>query len=577
MVVTATVLATLLKDPLFKALGWTYAGALKSYRNRKMEKSLENLSEKITSVIKVKTFYQLYENIDLHEFYVPIRVNDVSLAIDCVSKIDSNSIVLEGKVGQGKSIFMRYLTYQEALQGEKIPLFFELRRLENSQSLEEAITSTISNWIPLFSKENFEKVAKSGHLTLFLDGFDELPHERIQKIVNEIEGWCDRYPKMQLIISTRPESEIQKSIYFKTYKLSSYTFPEQEKLIEKLILNEETQDVLKKAIKDSSIEIRNLLETPLMVTLFVMQYKATLAIPENQSEFYENLFYSLIVRHDNTKAGFKRHLNSGLSISKLQEIFEEFCFITCNNDKPIFSYSEVIAFINECLKRQKVEVGAEKILEDFSKVIFLLIKDDLKYSFTHKSVQEYFYASFVCKKRKEHKKDFYLKLLQISQLGVYAHMSNISNLLEEIDTYSYYEYFKIPALSEYIDCYEITFQSNCIVKNLYIQHVKTMGSFFNLFNRGKITTLLFLTPPQLRSLLDFISFIADENAKPGHGFCLTSSEPPYENHQSLENFFDEKSLKLIYQTSIAIGREILKTRQELNDYISKADERNFDL
>ncbi len=575
MVVTAAVLATLLKDPLFKALGWTYAGALKGYRTRKMEKSLENLSEKITSVIKVKTFYQIDKSIDLHEFYIPIRVNDVSLAIDHISKINSNSIVLEGTVGQGKSIFMRYLTYQEALQGQKIPIFFELRRLENSQSLAEAITSTISNWIPLFSKENFDKVVRSGHLILFLDGFDELPHERIQNIVNEIEGWCDRYPKMQLIISARSESEIQKSTYFKIYKLSIYTSLEQEKLIEKLIPNKETQYVLKKAIKNSSIEIKNLLKTPLMVTLFVMQYEVTLAIPANQSEFYDNLFHSLISRHDNTKPGYKRRLSSDLTEIKLQEIFEEFCFITCNNGKLIFSYSEVIAFIDECLKRQRIEVSAEKILEDFSKVIFLLIKDGLEYSFIHKSVQEYFYASFVHKKCEKDKEDFYLRLLQISQLDIYARMSNISNFLEEIDTYDYYKYFKIPALSEYIDFYEITFQSNYIVKNLYIQHVKKMGSFFKLYSRGKITTLLFLTPPQLRSLLNFISFVADEGAKPGHGFGLTSSEPPHENFQSLEDFFDEKSLELIYQRSIAISREILKTRQELNDYISNSRRNKF--
>ena len=383
MVVTAAVLATLLKDPLTKALGWTFSEALKGSRNQKIEKSLESLSKRITDVIKVKTIYQGAKSINLNEFYVPTRVNSVSTRIECISDIDSQSIVLEGTVGQGKSIFMRYLTYQEARQSKRVPIFFELRRLDDNQSLEEAISLTINNWIHLFSKEHFVKIAESGNLVLFLDGFDELPHEIVKRLLNEIEGWCERYPDMQLIISARPESEIQKSNYFKVYKLSSYRFHEQSKLIDKLVEEEKSREILKQAIKDSTHEIKELLTTPLMVTLFVMTYRALSDVPKSQSEFYKALFSVLTSRHDKTKPGYKRQLSCNLNESQLQGVFEEFCYLTGNKDKLILSYSEAIEVIERCLANQKIIDSPEKLLEDFSKVADLIeqgevVKDNLE-------------------------------------------------------------------------------------------------------------------------------------------------------------------------------------------------------
>lgn len=576
MVVTAAVLATLLKDPLTKALGWTFSEALKGSRNQKIEKSLESLSKRITDVIKVKTFYQIDESIDLHKFYVPTRVNDVSINIDNVSKIDSNSIVLEGTVGQGKSIFMRYLTYQEAQQGQKIPIFFELRRLENSQNLEEAITSTISNWITFFSKENFDKVAKSGHLVLFLDGFDELPHERIQNIINEIEGWCDRYPKMQLIISARPESEIQKSTYFKTYKLSSYTFPEQEKLIEKLISNRETQDVLKKAIKNSSTQIKHLLKTPLMVTLFVMQYKATLAIPENQSEFYENLFYSLVSRHDNTKAGFKRHLNSSLSISKLQEIFEEFCFITKNNEKLVLSQIETIKVINDCLISQEIQANSYNVLKDLSTVVCLILKDGLDYSFIHRSIQEYFYASFILNKASKAKEAFY-KECSINEKFCNRSL-NILSFLKKSDTYNYNKFFEIPLIDKFIKCYRITHNNNRIIESLYVlgshKSDKEAQIMLHLTEELVIVTGE-LVPSALASLLEGVVLLANNKAISGVAYGWGDFESNT-RAVKLKDSFDEVLLTTVYEKSIDAGNGILEYQKKLEHYVSKKDGLDLD-
>ena len=144
MIIEASILANLLKEPVTKSATWLFGKGSAVIKNRKIENSLQGLSEKITDVAKVKTIYKNDSSIDLHEFYIPTRVKNVNVQINKIIDINEKNIVLEGTVGQGKSIFMRYLTYQEARLGKRIPIFLELRKLETNQSLEDAVSSIVN-------------------------------------------------------------------------------------------------------------------------------------------------------------------------------------------------------------------------------------------------------------------------------------------------------------------------------------------------------------------------------------------------------------------------------------------------
>jgi len=397
MIIEASILANLLKEPVTKSATWLFGKTSVAIKNRKIENSLQGLSEKITDVAKVKTIYKNDSSIDLHEFYIPTRVKNVNIQINKIIDIDEKNIVLEGTVGQGKSIFMRYLTYQEARLGKRIPIFLELRKLETNQSLEDAVSSTIAEWIPIFSKKNFHVLAESGNLVLFLDGFDEVSRDKIKGFLNEIERWHRYYPKMQMIISSRPGDDIQNINAFKVSQLDPYKYPEQKALIDKLVQEEDVRNILKESIEESNSEIKGLLITPLMVTLYVMIYRASSELPKTQSEFYKNIFSILSTRHDKTKPGYKREFNSSLDEVKLQEIFEHFCFISFRKDELIFSYPRVIEIISAYIKNKNIKSEAGDILQDFSKVVCLLPVDGLNYTFVHKSIQEYFCASFIIK------------------------------------------------------------------------------------------------------------------------------------------------------------------------------------
>lgn len=570
MVAEALIL-TALKEPVRKLTNWIFDEASGKVSEAKMKNALSKLHEKISHVVMVKTFYQINESVDLHKFYVPTRVENINTIIDSIEKIDSSSIALEGTVGQGKSIFMRYLTYQEATQGNRVPIFFELRRLNVKQTLEDAISTLISNWIPLFTKEHFEKIASSGDVVLFLDGFDEIAQEDVSRLINEIEGWHERYPNMQLVISTRPEAEIQKSNPMKVYKIAEYEFYEQKQLIKKLVQDEEFQENLIKNIETSSLEIKELLKTPLMVTLFVKQYEASLKIPKNQNEFYENLFYNIASLHDNTKAGYIRKLNSNLDISKLQEIFEEFCFITSNEQKLVFSKKDTIEKIKKCLDKQNISDNPESVLKDFSTVVCLLLKDGSEYSFIHRSIQEYFYSSFISHKSPEAKKIFYNKIL--NDENFHLKMENTIGFLESIDSYHYHKDFKIKVLNKCIDNYKINNSCNDIYKNCYLQ-LNDSALEMHIILKSFLDYDVIFDPILFN---DFYGSIYNYKKDLYSSFTIrvnTSGQKDY-GYSDLEEFGDIGLANLVKERFIILGNNILDSKKYTMEYLEKRDDIDF--
>lgn len=558
-----------LKEPAKKAFGWLFEKGKNKYDDHKLDQALNNLSDRIVRVTKVKTIYKGDDSIDLHEFYVPTRIEDINTSINFVTDISRQSMVLQGTVGQGKSIFMRYLTSQEAKHGERIPLFYELRRLDDSETLTSALSKQINNWIPEFKESDFDKVAKTGKLVLFLDGFDEVPHNKVKNLLNEIEGWCERYPNMQIVISSRPEADIQLSNYLKVFKLSEYRFYEQSLLIDKLVEETESKKLLKQAIKDSNTEIQELLKTPLMVTLFVMNYRGSLEIPTNQHEFYKNLFTILISRHDKTKPGFKRESNSNLNEVELQEVFEEFCFITFSKSVLVFDENKAIEIMKECLENQNINDNPKMVLRDLSKNVCLILKDGLDYTFIHKSIQEYYYASFIYK-QPETKVLFYKDCNNIFVEG----KRNILSFLESMDTYYFYKYFAIPVFDLFINNFSIDEEENKIIENFFYSigendsiHVKF---YFKIYYEHPFDCFNIL----IDNIINIVLFQETGNSK--HPDMLSfNTEINLEESLPIKEIYTKENYEIVKNQMLKCEKDILEFREAMTRFINKKNSRKY--
>jgi len=177
--------------------------AKKFFNQIKTERQIGKLYSQIAKVRKVKTLGQLDRAVDLYSFYCDSHVY-LGKSRKKITRISdfgtSENILIEGVAGQGKSIFLRYLCSAELVLGEYIPVFIELRKIGNGESLIENILETLKSYHLDLNEEVLREIADSGRLLLLLDAFDELNQGAKKRILNEIEMLSNRHEKLRILI-----------------------------------------------------------------------------------------------------------------------------------------------------------------------------------------------------------------------------------------------------------------------------------------------------------------------------------------------------------------------------------------
>ncbi len=439
--------AKLLSKPLedLYSLGKEKAGSrLLRWRQAK---HINSLYKKIDAVQKIKTIWQIDKEVKLMTFYYPLKVqiNNKATPITDIRELGpSGNCVIQGIVGQGKSIFLRYLCIRELALGKRIPIFFELRRIERTQTLRSHIDGVLKTYGFEINDDLFDFYASSGKFVFLLDAFDELDSELVSGVVNELELLAQQYPNLQIIITSRPDSGIERSAHFRVFPLSLLTPEDHRPFLEKIVPESDRVRDLLKAIKGSSAQIHELLRTPLMLTLLVLVYKAEQTIPSALSEFYENLFQTLLTRHDKSKPGYSRKRHCELTDRQIKTIFEGFCFVARQKGYLVLTEEQLSECLGTASKFTGLKCDEKGFAQDITKVTCLMQEEAFRYHFIHKSVLEFHAASFVRHSHNDMAVKFYAKL----QAGAWRNWHQELVFLSQIDTYRFTKYFLIPSLHD---------------------------------------------------------------------------------------------------------------------------------
>lgn len=312
------------------------------------EAGLRDIQKSIKSVQKVKTMWRIDKEVPLTSFYYPSRMimGKLPKPIASVAEVSTTeNFVIQGTVGQGKSIFLRYLCLKELASSQRVPIFAELRRYKPAESFTQfLISATMLYRIPC-DESIFEHLAESGKVVLLLDAFDEVEQDAVTQVLSELEALVQRYPRLQIVVTSRPDSGIERSPHFRVYKLAPLTEDDHKPFLERIVDERQRVDEIILAIKKSKDEIRSLLTTPLLLTLLVIIYNSTQEIPDSLSDFYDALFYTLLTRHDKSKPGFRRKRETGLSDSELRKLFEAFCYAARQQDQLVLKESALAALV----------------------------------------------------------------------------------------------------------------------------------------------------------------------------------------------------------------------------------------
>lgn len=405
---------------------------------------LEILKENIGRVGKVKTILDPDSIVDLEKiFFKQAIVFQDDEIVKNVSFFPSKQVLIEGGPGQGKSLYLRWLCLNEGSGNAHIPIFIEFRNLGYKKPLKEELFQAIRDFGVDLNDDLFNFLANSKKVVFILDGFDEIPNSERLRIARELETIARSYPDLRIVISSRPDSGMGASVYYQKHIIQKLSQNIQTDFVNHLYENGDQAQAINRILRESSF-LSEVTDTPLLITLFAITYNARQFKPDSLSEFYSIIFPTMLYRHDRLKIGFERERKSGLTDYQMQRVFEALSFISLKNNSTRFSAPQFRFFLELVSKLERIGENLEDcLIDDITNITALIVRDGFDYfSFSHKSIQEYFAAAFLARLNEDRKRKFYR--LVIKDFDEYRKWQNSLSFLSTIDEKGYTKYFLIP-------------------------------------------------------------------------------------------------------------------------------------
>jgi hypothetical protein len=411
----------------------------------------ESVHKRVDQARFVKTLWRVDEKLDLFDFYsqpsVAFKGRRYTVE-DYESFGQSGRLLLEGTVGQGKSMLLRYLTARELIASRRLPLFVELRTLKKDESLCDHIIKKIELLgLRGLDSELFEHLCEHDALLILLDGFDEIPEAEAPARANEIAELLARHENLRLIVSSRPNTGISSVAALERHELCTLKNNEYRTVLARLVNDADlTNQILTELAEQRDVE--SLLTTPLMVTLLAVQYRAECRVPTDKIGFFRGLFGLLLYGHDRAKQGYKRERRSKLPDAAMERGFNALCFHLKKEARgSSYSRRTLVKFATKALENTLPHVDAEAFVEDIIGITCLILFDGSEAKFVHKSVQEFHAACFVHELQDSSAQRFYQAMrADLDSSGLWTKWKEELEFLSSLDRIRYLKLFLIPDL-----------------------------------------------------------------------------------------------------------------------------------
>lgn len=390
-------------------------------------------------------------------FYLPVIFNADNIEVDAAGILkadDREGVLICGRLGQGKSILLRYLQFLELNTGDTLPIFLELRKIKQASQIVESSCDNLNKIGLPCSHKLFSFLLMNGYVSLFLDGYDEISLEHREEFNNAISDIFKKYPKAKIIVTSRFDTEIYKNKYFNKYKIAPLKEVDVAPFVKTILSNPDHYGPILSKVSESKDFDYEILDTPLMITWFIVVYNKRLKIPKARLGFYEDLFSAILSRHDGLKDSYNRASKSKLSDDDVKAVFCALCYITRKEEERVFSSAEILDFIRRALNISGFKsVKSQDYLYDLTHVTCLLKKDGIDYEFIHESVVHYFSALFLKSQTETNSKRFYT-----NRVADWNKYDEELHFLSIIDRVRFVQYFFIPEISN-------LFESEARIKN----------------------------------------------------------------------------------------------------------------
>lgn len=573
---TAVIMAGVgvLKKPMEELLAIGGKGIREYFRQWQASINLDAVAQRIEQVGLITTIASRQAS-TVDEIYYPAHLKQGKgfRTTNSADEFFSERIrlaVIHGTAGQGKSVFLRYLCLHDLRQGKKIPLFIELRKIDSNNDLLVLIRKHI---ISLGFKEDLIEAAigsmlNTGKIRIYLDGFDEVKREYALSVKEHIQTLLNKNQKLEIVLSSRPGALSQYLIdigRLQQYEIAPLTERDYAGFFDKIGVPPETKERLLVAIHRSNAQIKRLLSTPLMLTLLVLTCGMQQDLPDTLPEFYDSLFNLLSSMHDGTKPGYVRQKATSLSNLELEALFRAFSFSSKELVGRIsLNPTQFEQSFQYALKLTEAKCTTEGFKTDVTETVCLMVKEGMDTTFVHKSIQEYYAASFI-----HHIEDDSLALQVLGSIEnnhLYSWLNEL-RFLEDFQNLSYEKCIGIPHA-------EVFAELLCIKgrKSLAVSKIKLRALIVSLgiqVSRGKVSkriTGIYWRPDSMevapnKYFSDLVQAISKDLLSPGK----QSSNPP-----GLDDQLVFVSLSTVFSEDPTLSQKLHASAQRVLDVTSSS-------
>lgn len=374
----------------------------------------------------------------LDDYYIPLTLvnysNNNELKVSSFPKNiiqEFRKILIVDSAGMGKSTISKFifLTCVRELFG--IPILIELRKLKSKDGILAYIIENLKDFDGEIQRSLLIKLIKEGKFLFIFDGFDEVSESDRQDIISQIQDFITNAPNNYYTITSREEASLAAFPEFQRFTIKPLDRNESYALLRRYDKEKGiAEDLINKIEETKNQSVAEFLTNPLLTSLLYKSYDFKHAIPLKKHIFYRQVFEALFETHDLMKDDYQRKKRTKLDIDQFSEVMRYFCFLSYKDEKYEYTKDELLKYFEKIksITSQK-ELTSSDFIYDLTHGVPLLVEEGNYIRWSHRSMQEYFAALWVCFDSKEKQAENLRKLF----LGVQRRHKNIILLCADID------------------------------------------------------------------------------------------------------------------------------------------------
>lgn len=374
-------------------------------------------------------------------------------------------ILITDTAGMGKSTLMKRM-FLDVIDGQfGIPIFIELRRLNESNDILNEVAIQLGGLNDSFDKEILETLFVDGEFIFFFDGYDEISSSNKAFVTKNIQDFVAKAPNNKYILTSRPEEELACFGEFQEFRIRELKKVESYDLLRKYDISGKTSRLLISKLKTGNYSMINeFLKNPLLVSLLFAAFDFKQTIPLKKHIFYRQVFDAYFDSHDLSKGdSYVHEKKSNLDLDDFDKVMRKIGYECLRKQKIEFEKDELLKIIDGAKSGfSNLKFASTSLLSDLLKAVPLFCQDGMYYKWVHKSLQEYFAAEFIYKDSKNNQDAILTALYKSKKIDLYI---NLLDLYFDIDPVGFQKNIVKPLLESYVEYYEKSYFHSDVISS----------------------------------------------------------------------------------------------------------------